>query len=112
LGVLFIAVVVTASAQTHPAPGLRGAGVGVLIALAVYASPVVVAISAGGPRRGRAAQAAVSLLIGGCGVALAVLQPNGPVAIAASMGVWIAAVRLPPVSAAAAARAITIRVAP
>ncbi len=26
LGVLFIAVVVTASAQAHPAPGLRGAG--------------------------------------------------------------------------------------
>jgi hypothetical protein len=31
LGVLFIAVVVTASAQTHPAPALRGAGLGVLM---------------------------------------------------------------------------------
>ena len=111
LGVLFIAVVVTASAQTHPAPGLRGAGLGVLIALAVYAAAVVTAISVGWARRGPAAQAAVSLLIGGCGVALAVLQPNGPVAIAASMGVWIAAVRLPPVPAAAVAGAITIGLA-
>jgi signal transduction histidine kinase len=33
LGVLFIAVVVTASAQTHPAPGLRGAWLAVLVVL-------------------------------------------------------------------------------
>jgi signal transduction histidine kinase len=83
LGVLFIAVVVTASAQTYPAPGLRGAGLGVLIALAVYAAAVVTAISVGWARRGPAAQAAVSLLIAGCGVALAVLQPNGPVGLTA-----------------------------
>ena len=111
LGVLFIAVVVTVSAQTQPAPGLRGAGLGVLVALAVYAVAVVTAISIGWARRGPAAQAAVSLLIGGCGVALAVLQPNGAVEIAASMGVWIAAVRLPPASAAAVAGAITIGLA-
>ena len=50
-------------------------------------------------------------LIGGCGVALAVLQPNGPVEIAASMGVWIAAVRLPPAVAAVTAGAITAALA-
>jgi signal transduction histidine kinase len=111
LGVLFIAVVVTISAQTQPAPGLRGAGLGVLVALAAYAVAVATAISVGWARRGLAAQAAVSLLIGGCGVALAVLQPRGPVEIAASMGVWIAAVRLPPVPAAAVAGAITIGLA-
>ena len=38
LGLVFIAVVVTMSAQTHPAPGLRGAGLGVAFALAVYAA--------------------------------------------------------------------------
>ena len=64
-----------------------------------------------GDRRGAVAQAAVSLLIGGCGVALAVLQPNGAVEIAASMGVWIAAVRLPPGPAAAVAGAITAALA-
>ena len=58
-----------------------------------------------------AAQAAVSGVIGCCGVALAVLQPNGPVEIAASMGVWIAAVRLPPAPAAAVAGAITAALA-
>ena len=111
LGVLFIAVVVTASAQAHPAPGLHGAGLAVLVALAVYSAAVVTAISVGWARRGPAAQAAVSLLIGGAGVALAALQPNGPVEIAASLGVWIAAVRLAPVPAAAVAGAITIGLA-
>jgi signal transduction histidine kinase len=111
LGVLFIAVVVTVSAQTHPAPGLRGTGLAVLVALAVYAAAVATAISVGWARLGPSAQAAASLLIGGCGVTLAVLQPNGPVEIAASMGVWIAAVRLPSAPAVAVAGAITIGLA-
>ena len=111
LGLVFIAVVVTLSAQAQPAPGLRAAGLGVALVLAVYAVAVLTAISVSWARRGMAAQAAVSGLIGGCGVALAVLQPNGPVEIAASMGVWIAAVRLPPAPAAAVAGAITAALA-
>ena len=96
LGVVFLAVVVTASAQAHPAPALHGAGLAVALLLVVYAAAVLTAISVGWARRGSAAQAAIVALIGGCGVALAVLQPHGPVEIAASLGVWIAAVRLPP----------------
>jgi signal transduction histidine kinase len=107
LGVVFIAVVVTASAQARPGPGLRGTGLVVLITLVVYAASVATAISVRWARRGPLAQRLVSLLIGGCGVALAVLQPGGPVEIAASLGVWIAAVRLRPVPAAAVAGAIT-----
>jgi signal transduction histidine kinase len=111
LGLVFIAVVVTASAQAHPAPGLRVAGLVVAFVLAVYAAAVLTAISVSWARRGVAAQVAASGLIGGCGVALAVLQPNGPVEIAASMGVWIAAVRLAPAVAAATAGAITAALA-
>ena len=111
LGVVFLAVVVTASAQAHPAPGLHGAGLAVAVVLAVYAAAVATAVSVGWARRGLAAQAAVIALIGGCGVALAVLQPHGPVEIAASLGVWIAAVRLPAVPAAVAAGAITAALA-
>ena len=44
-------------------------------------------------------------------MALAVLQPNGSAEIATSMGVWIAAVRLPPAPAAAVAGAITAALA-
>jgi hypothetical protein len=59
----------------------------------------------GPPRPGR--PGAVIALIGGCRVALAVVQPHGPVEVTASLGVWIAAVRLPAVPAVAAAWAIT-----
>ena len=107
LGLLFIAVVVTASAQTHPAPGLHGAGLAVALLLVAYAGAVAIGISVGWARRGPAAQVVVAALIGGCAVALAVLQPHGPVEIAPSMGVWIAAVRLAPAAAAATAGAIT-----
>ena len=73
--------------------------------------PSLTAVSVGWARRGPAAQVAVSTLIGGCGVALAVLQPHGPVEVAASLGVWIAAVRLPPVPAAVAAGVVTVALA-
>ena len=111
LGWAFIAIVVTASVQTPPTPGLRGAGLGVTLALAVYAVAVATAVTPGWARRGLAAQAVVIGLIGGAGVALAALQPHGPVELAAPMGVWIAAVRLPPAPAAAAAGAITAALA-
>jgi signal transduction histidine kinase len=111
LGVVFLAVVLTASAQTHPAPALHGAGLAVALLLLVYAAAVLTAIGVGWARRGPAAQAAVIALIGGCGVALAVVQPHGPVEVAASLGVWIAAVRLPAVPAAAAGGAITAALA-
>ena len=111
LGWAFIAIVVTASVQTHPAPGLRGAGLGVTVALAVYAAAVATAVTPGWARRGLAAQAVVIGLIGGAGVALAAVQPHGPVELAAPMGVWIAAVRLPPAPAAAAAGTITAALA-
>jgi signal transduction histidine kinase len=108
LGLVFIAVVVTASAQAHPAPGLAAAGLGVTLVLAVYVAAVATAVTVRWARRGPAAQAAAAVLIGGCGVALAILQPHGLAEVAAGMGVWIAAVRLPPVPAAATAGAITV----
>jgi signal transduction histidine kinase len=107
LGLVFIAVVVTASAQTHPAPGLHGTGLAVTLLLAAYAATVLTAVSVSWARRGPAAQVAAALLIGGCGIALAVLQPHGPAGIAPSMGVWIAAVRLAAVLAVATAGSIT-----
>jgi hypothetical protein len=73
LGWVFIAVVVTASLQTHPVPGLHGAGLAVTLALALYAAAVATAVTPGWARRGTAAQAVVIGLIGGCGVALAAL---------------------------------------
>ncbi len=107
LGWVLIAVVVTASAQSHPAPGLQGVRLGISLALAGYAVAVAAAIVPRWARRGLAVQTTAIVLIGGCGVALAALQPHGPGQLAASVGVWIAAVRLATPLAIAAVGAIT-----
>jgi signal transduction histidine kinase len=95
LGWVLIAIVVTAGLNSHPAPGLSGARLGVSLALAGYAVAVAATVAVAWARRGYTFQVLLIGLIGGCGVALAALQPHGPAEIAASVGVWIAAVRLP-----------------
>lgn len=107
LGWVLIAVVVVASAESHPAPGLQGVRLGISLALAGYAVAWAAAIVPRWARRGPAVQATAIVLVGGCGVVLAALQPHGPGQLAASVGVWIAAVRLATPLAIAAAGAIT-----
>jgi signal transduction histidine kinase len=111
LGWVLIAVVVAGSLQGHPGAGLQGIRLGISLALAGYAVAVAAAIAPTWARRGLAFQATMIGLIGGCGVALAALQPHGPGQLAASMGVWIAAVRLATPLAVAAAGAITAALA-
>ena len=77
------------------------------LVLAVYVVAVATATSVRWAHRGLAAQAAASILIGGCAVALAVLQPTGFVLLAPSLGVLFAAARLPPVPAEGALWAVT-----
>ena len=108
---MFIAVVVTTSTLTQPSPGLHGTGLAVTLVLVAYGAAVLTAISVRWTHRGLAAQALVIGLIGGCGVALAVLQPQGVAELAASLGVWFAAVRLPLVPAAVTSGAITAALA-
>jgi signal transduction histidine kinase len=95
LGWALIAIVVTAGLNSRPAPGLTGARLGISIVMAVYTAAVAATVVIDWDRLGRAIQLALIGLIGGCGVALAALQPHGPAEVAASLGVWIAAVRLP-----------------
>ncbi len=111
LGLAFIAFVVTVSLQTRPAPGPQGARLAVSIALAVYVAAVLAATASPLARRGVAVQTVLIGLIGGCGVALAVLQPHGPVELAASIAVWLAAVRMPLVLASVYAGAVTVALA-
>src|SRR5690349_2733626 len=94
LGWVLIAIVVTVGLNSSPAPGLAGARLGVSVALVVYAVAVATTVARAWVRRGHAIHLALIGVIGGCGVALAALQPHGPAEIAASVAVWIAAVRL------------------
>jgi signal transduction histidine kinase len=107
LGLALIAIVVTASLNSHPAPGLSGARLGVSLALAGFAAAIAVTAAAIWARRGYPHQVVLIGVMGGCGVALAALQPHGPAEIAASVAVWIAAVRLPLRPAIAATAVIT-----
>ena len=95
LGWVLIAIVVTAGLNSRPAPGLTGARLGISLVMAVCTAAVAAAVVIDWDRRGHAIQLALIGLIGGCGVALAAWQPHGPAEVAASLGVWIAAVRLP-----------------
>src|SRR5690242_20393800 len=95
LGWVLIAIVVTVGLNSSPAPGLAGARLGVSVALVVYAVAVATTVARAWVRRGHAIHLALIGVIGGCGVALAALQPHGPAEVAASVAVWIAAVRLP-----------------
>ena len=108
LGWAFIAVVVVAGLNSHPAAGLTGTRLAITVAIAVYVVAAAVGLTPGWAERGRAAQLAVITLAGAGGVALAALQPRGAAGLAASLGVWIAAVRLPALPAAAAGGAITV----
>ena len=111
LGWAFIAVVVVAALNSHPAAGLTGVRLAITAAIAVYVVSAAVGLAPGWGGRGLAAQAVVIGLVGAGGVALAELQRHGAAGLAASLGVWIAAVRLPGRPAAAAGGAITVALA-
>jgi signal transduction histidine kinase len=108
LGWAFIAAVVIAGLNSHPAAGLTGLRLAVTAAIAVYVAAAAVGLTPGWAEHGLAAQAVIIVLVGCGGVALAALQRHGAAGLAASLGVWISAVRLPALPAAAAGGAITV----
>jgi signal transduction histidine kinase len=78
LGLVIVAVVLVDAATERPAPGLHGAGLGVLLALIAFAVGLLGAREA--RLRGAPAwvlAACFAALVGGCGV-LIWLQPSGP----------------------------------
>ena len=111
LGWAFVAAVVISGEQGHPAPGLAGVRLGITVAIAVCAVAAAVGVNPRWAERGLADQALVIGLLGGGGVALAALQPHGATGLAATLAVWIAAVRLPARLAVTASVAVTAALA-
>jgi hypothetical protein len=95
LGWAVILVVVLTSANSHPVPSLHGKGLGVTVALAVFAAMLLIAIRDGFPERPLELQAAVIAAIGAGGVAIGGLQQTGATGVAASVAVFMAIARLP-----------------
>ncbi len=95
LGVALILAVVAGTFGAHPHPGLHGDGLGVTIALCVFAASLALAIQGRFTGMGVGMQATVISAIGAAGVALAALQPKGTPGLAAGAAVWMAVARLP-----------------
>ena len=95
LGVAVIAVVVVGTFDGDPQPALQGTGLGVTLALIVFAASLAAAISSWFIERGIGLQAAMVSAMGAAGVALAALQPRGAAGLAVAAAVWIAVARLP-----------------
>ncbi|HEX3814474.1 MAG TPA: histidine kinase [Mycobacteriales bacterium] len=113
LGWVVIIVVVASSGYGDPTPGIHGRRLGITIALVVYVLLLIASLHL--PERLNShipLQTALILLIGAAGVALVVLQPDSSTDLAPSVAVWIAAVRLSPISlTAVVGGAITVAMA-
>jgi len=95
LGLAVIAVVVFGTFNGHPQPGLEGSGLGLTLALVVFAASLAVAIRSRFIERGVGLQAAVIASLGAASVTLAALQPHGAAGLAVGAAVWMAMTRLP-----------------
>jgi signal transduction histidine kinase len=95
LGWAAILLVAAGAAGTNPQPGLHGKGLGVTLALCVFAGALALAISARFPERAVSLQSAVIAAMGAAGVALVALQPQGAAGLAGGAAVWMALVALP-----------------
>jgi signal transduction histidine kinase len=95
LGVAVIALVVGGTVTGDPQPAWQGTGLGVTLALVVFAASLAAAIGNWSIERGLGLQAAVIASMGAAGVALAALQPHGPAGLAVGAAVWVAVARLP-----------------
>jgi signal transduction histidine kinase len=108
LGLAVIAVVAVGTFNGHPQPAWHGSGLGVTLALVVFAASLAAAIRNWFIERGLGLQAAVIAAMGAAGVALAALQPRGAAGLAVGAAVWMAVVRLPFALAITLASATTV----
>ena len=88
-------VVVVSAISQQPHPAFQGKGLGVSIALVVFAGSLAIAVRGGFTERGNVKQTAVISLMGAAGVALVALQPQGATELGGGAAVWMAVVRLP-----------------
>ena len=108
LGLAVIAVVVVGTFSGNPQPAWQGSGLGVTLALIVFAASLAAAISSWFNERSIGLQAAVISAMGAAGVALAALQPRGAAGLAVAAAVWMAIARLPLAVAIMLSSAMTV----
>ncbi len=95
LGLAVLAVVVLGTFNGDPQPALQGSGLGVALAVVVFAASLATISTGRFIERGLGFEAAVIAAMGAAGVALAALQPRGAAGLAVGAAVWMAVARLP-----------------
>jgi signal transduction histidine kinase len=95
LGWVTIMIVVLGSANSQPVPSLQGKGLGVTLALAMFAATLLLAIRDGFPGGPLKLQAAVIAAMGAGGVAIGGLEQTGATGVAAGVAAFMAIGRLP-----------------
>jgi signal transduction histidine kinase len=95
LGLVVIAAVVVGAVTGHPSPAGHGDGLGVAVALVVFAVSLALTVRGSFVGRNLAVQTSVIAVMGAAGVALVALQPRGATVLAGGAAVWMAVARLP-----------------
>jgi len=108
LGLAVIGIVAFGTFSSDPQPAWQGSGLGVTLALVVFAVSLGMAVRNWFIERGIPLQAAVIVAMGAAGVALAALQPRGAAGLAVGGAVWMAISRLPLRVASLLAVAMTV----
>jgi signal transduction histidine kinase len=108
LGWAVVAVVAATVLTQHPAPGMRGTGLGIAAATVVFATATAAAISDRFLACSPGVQLCVIALMGAAGVVVSALQPRGATDLAAGAAVWMAVTRLPVVPAVGLGAILTI----
>jgi signal transduction histidine kinase len=95
LGLVLLAAIGIAAVNGQPAPASHGTGLGVVVALAVFAVTLLVTVRDSFTKRSVAVQSAVIAAMGAAGIALVALQPHGATTLGGGAAVWMALTRLP-----------------
>jgi signal transduction histidine kinase len=111
LGLLVIGAVAIGAISGRPSASAHGSGLGVAMALVVFAAALAYAIRDSFVEQAVAVQVAVIAAMGTAGVVLVALQPHGATELAGGAAVWMAVARLPLSIGTAIAAATTLGLA-
>jgi signal transduction histidine kinase len=111
LGLVVIAAVAVGAINGHPAPGFHGDGLGVSVAVVVFAATLAWSVRGSFLDRSTVVQAVVVGVMGAAGITLVALQPQGATELAGGAAVWMAVARLPLPLGAMLAAATTVGLA-
>ena len=108
LRLIVVAVVLIPALLATPSPGLHGKGLGITLSLVVFVVGMLPLARGRQPSSRDVLWVLDFLCVGAAGIALAALQPQAAAELPASAAVLMAAIRLPPPTAALVGTLVTV----